>query len=103
MTKNPLLNALAANLYIVLVILMINFGSQYAPADDNRFLAPVAMLSLLTLSVAMMAYIFGYQPFQLYFDGKKKQAVSLFLQTMAIFGGITILILLIVFSGVLGS
>jgi len=59
--------------------------------------APMAMISLFTLSAAVMGYLFGYQPFQLYFDGKKKLAVKLFLQTVAVFGGMTILILMTAF------
>lgn len=73
-----------------------------APKEDS-FLAPVAMISLFTLSAAVMAYLFGYQPFQLYFDNKRKEAVNLFLQTVLIFGLITALFLGLLFSGILSS
>jgi len=45
-----------------------------------------------------MGYLFLYQPFIFYFDGKKKQALDLFFQTLLIFGGITIAVFIFLFS-----
>jgi hypothetical protein len=42
-----------------------------------------------------MAFIFGYQPLLLFLEDKKKDAVSLFLKTVAIFGSITIIMIVI--------
>lgn len=64
---------------------------------EDTLMAPIAAISLLTLSAAVMAYLFCFQPIQLYLDGKKKQGIKLFLSTMGIFGGITILILILMF------
>ena len=97
MTKNPLINALAAALYIVVVASVMYYGLRLA-GETETVIVPIAVISLFTLSAAVMGYLFLYQPLQLYFDGEKKSAVSLFLQTVAIFGGITALILLILFS-----
>jgi len=101
MTKNPLVNAMAALLYILLIVSVMFF----APKNDAAMgvLAPVVALSLFTLSAAVMGYLFLYQPIQLYFDGKKKQAVDLFLKTVAVFGAITVAVLLLAFSGILGK
>jgi hypothetical protein len=63
----------------------------------NDFIMPIIMLSLLVLSVAVMAYIFGYQPLVLFLDNKKKEAISLFLKTVGIFGGITLGVILLYF------
>jgi hypothetical protein len=52
---------------------------------------PMVMLSLLSLSVAVMACIFFYQPVQMYLDGQKPQAAKLLLQTIGYFAGITAL------------
>lgn len=72
------------------------------PNSVNSFIiAPVAAVSLFTLSAAVMGYIFCYQPAELYFDGKKKEAVRLFLRTVAVFAGITTLMLILLFTGVL--
>ena len=100
MTKNPLYNALLAAIYIVVISSAMFYGTKLS-GPDNSVIAPIAAISLFTLSAAVMGYLFGYQPFQLYFDGKKKVAVDLFRQTVAIFGAITILVLAILFSGIL--
>ncbi|HEY4481504.1 MAG TPA: hypothetical protein VI489_01485 [Candidatus Brocadiaceae bacterium] len=98
MTKNPLYNALFASLYIVVIASIMFYGTKLAGPMGNTFLAPIAMISLFTLSAAVMGYLFGYQPFVLYFDGKKKQGLDLFLKTVAVFGGVTIIFLVLLFS-----
>lgn len=98
MTKNPFLNALAASVYIGLVASIMFYGMQHAPKQDSVAI-PIAIISLFTLSAAVMGYLFLYQPIQLFLDGKKKQAVDFFLQTMAAFAGLTALALLGLFSG----
>ncbi len=99
MTKNPVLNAVAANLYITGIGLFMNWGSQVAPKEDT-WLAPIAVISLFTLSAAVMGYLFCYMPFVLFVDGKKKAAVSLFLQTVGVFGVLTLVVLGLAFSGI---
>ena len=99
MTKNPLLNALAATTYIVLIALVLFYGTIFK-VGNNSFMAPIALISLFTLSAAVMGFLFCYQPLQLYFDNKKTQAVNLFLQTLAVFAVITALIFIVLFAGV---
>lgn len=99
MSKNPIINAVSASGYILLVTLVLTFGSRVAPKEDS-VLAPVAFISLLTLSVAVMGYLFIYQPAQLYFGGKKKEGVNLFLKTVIIFAVLTLAFLGLAFSGI---
>ncbi len=99
MSKNPVINGFAASAYIFIVASVMNFGTRMM-SHQNSFMAPVAVLSLFTLSAAVMGYVFCYQPAQLYFDGKKKEAVRLFLQTVVVFACITILMLILLFTGV---
>lgn len=99
MTKNPLLNALAASGYIILISVFMTWGTSFAPKEDTVF-APIAMLSLFTLSAAVMGYVFLYQPAMLYFDGKKKQGIKLLLQTIGSFGVLTVIAIMLMFSGV---
>ena len=99
MSKNPVINGLTASVYIILVALVMNFGTKIMSQPDT-FMAPVAIISLFTLSAAIMGYVFCYQPAQLYFEGKKKQAVRLFLQTIIVFAGITVLTFILLFTGV---
>lgn len=94
MTKNPLLNALAATVYIVIVAAVMFYGTKTAGVKET-IVIPIAMISLFTLSAAVMGYLFLYQPLRLYFDGEKKKAINLFLQTTAIFAVITAVIFLI--------
>ena len=102
MTKNPFLNALSAVAYIAIVASIMFYGMARMPAGPDKSVAvPIAVLSLFTLSAAVMAYIFVSQPLQLYLDGKKKIAINLFLQTLAVFAGITALIFILLYSRIL--
>jgi hypothetical protein len=96
MSKNPFLNAFAAFAYIILIVSVMTWGTKMVHGPDT-FMAPIVVISLFTLSAAVMGYIFCYQPVQLYFDGKKKAAVNLFLHTVAVFGAITAIILAVFF------
>lgn len=100
MTKNPLLNALAGIAYIALVSSIMFFGMQHAESEDTVVI-PIAILSLFSLSAAIMGYIFLFQPVQLYLDGKKKQATTLLLKTILAFAVITSIIFALIISGVL--
>lgn len=93
MTKNPIINALSATAYIAAVSSFMFYGKDLFPKEDNIFM-PITMLSLLVLSVAMMSYFFFFQPVQLYLDGEKKQAADLFLKTVAVFAGATLIALI---------
>jgi hypothetical protein len=100
MTRNPFLNALAATAYIALVACVMFYGGKHG-GPDTSVIAPIAVLSLFTLSAAVMGYLFLYQTLQLFLEDKKKKAVDLFLQTVAVFAGVTVVALGLLFSGVL--
>ncbi len=91
MTRNPLLNAGAAAAYIGAVVLFITYMS--GSDEPDTILAPLAMISLLVLSVLMMAYCFFFQPMQMYLDGQKREAIRLFTQTVAAFAVIVVVLL----------
>ena len=101
MTKNPILNAIAALAYIVIVSSVMFYAPKIGEHGDDSVFAPIAVLSLFTLSAAFMAYVFFYQPFQLYFDGKKKQAIELAFKSFVSFAAVTVIVLALLFSGVL--
>ena len=98
MTKNPFVNALAAALYIGLVGSVMYYGLSRTNQPSVVF--PIAIISLFTLSAAVMGYLFVYSPLQLYLDGETKRAVNLFLQTVGVFAGITLVIILVLFFGI---
>jgi hypothetical protein len=99
-TKNPFINAFAATLYISVVATIPFFGKQLFGSGPDTLLIPIAMISLFTLSAAVMGYLFLYQPLLLLLDGHKKNAVNLFLQTLVTFAGITILLFVLLHFGV---
>ena len=101
MPKNPFLNAGLAGLYIILVTSVMNYASRSGVEDG--FVAPIAFLSLFTLSAAVMGYLFLGEPIQLYLAGQKKQAVSFFLKTLLGFAAFTALIWASTISGVLST
>lgn len=100
MNKKSILNAVLASAYITLVVILINLASKIQTTSSS-FIVPIIMISLFTLSAAVMGYLFVYQPLRLYLDGKKKDAVSMFLQTVAIFACITLIFFILYFVGVL--
>lgn len=101
MTKNPFINALSAAAYIILGVVIMTFGTQPLRNKPDTFFAPIVFLSLLTLSVVVMAFLFFYQPLMLFIEGKKKEAVNLFVKTVGIFAAITAVALILLFSGVI--
>ncbi len=101
MTKNPFVNALSASAYIILGVTIMTFVTQPLRNKPDTFFAPIVFLSLLTLSVAVMAFLFFYQPLMLFIEGKKKEAVSLFVKTVGIFAAITMVALILLFTGLL--
>lgn len=102
MSKNPFYNAFAAIIYILTIVLAINSISDL---ETNEYplslVTPVLVLSLFTLSAAVMGYLFCFQPLRLYLDGKKEEAVKLFLKTVAIFAIIPLTIFLLYFFKVI--
>lgn len=101
MSKNPLVNALSASVYIILVVAVMTWVTQPLKNKPDTFFAPVTVLFVLTLSVAVMAYLFFYQPLQLFIEGKKKEAVDLFVKTVGIFAVFTGVVLILLFSGLI--
>ncbi len=95
MTKNPFYNAGLGLAYIAIVVNAINFGSRWATEEANQnLLLPIGMLSLFVLSASVMGYLFLSQPIIMFLDGKRKEAVNLFVSTVAVFAGVTAVVLL---------
>ena len=101
MSKNPIINALSASAYIILVVSVMTFVTQPLRNKPDTFFAPITFLFVLTLSVSVMAYLFFYQPLLLFIEGKKKEAVNLFVKTVGIFAVITAVVLTLLFSGLI--
>ena len=88
--KNPYLNSIYAELYILILVAGARvFATPNTP--DNNFFDPIVALSILVLSVAIMGFLFIGEPLQLYLSGEKKMAVSFFMKTVLGFAILTIL------------
>ena len=98
MTKNPFYNALFAISYIVVLVTAVNLASTYLEevVGESIFL-PMSVLAMLVLSVALMGYLFFYQPVVMLLDGKREEAVQLFLRTVGAFAVATVLVMLTAF------
>ncbi len=90
MKINPFLNALGAVVYILMVVGIIS-ALQSPNTPDTEILAPVFLLSLFVLSAAVMAFLFFYQPFKLYFDNHRKEALVYFMKTVGYFATVVLL------------
>jgi hypothetical protein len=99
MTKNPFINASAAALYIVVVSTVLFYGPK--GSGEDTVAAPIALLSLFTLSAAVMGYLFLYPSVQLYLEGRKSASAKLLGQTIGVFGLITAVALAVLFSGLI--
>jgi len=93
MSKNPIINALGASAYIIFIVSVMTFVTQPLRNKPDTFFAPITFLSVLTLSVVVMGFLFFYQPLMLFIDGKKKEAINLFIKTLGVFGVITAVVL----------
>ena len=101
MSKNPIINAIGAASYIGIVVTVMNFISQTHKNKPDTAYAPLVFLSVLTLSVTVMAYLFFYQPLQLFIEGKKKEALNLFVQTVGVFAIFTVVVLTLLLVGLI--
>ena len=87
MTKNPYANAVFAALYIVFIVhVMTTISTYIQDGSGNKILIPMTFLSLFVFSAVVMGFLFVLEPIGMYIDGKKHEAVTFFLKTVATFG-----------------
>lgn len=85
MKKNLILlslfNAIGVAVYIFLVSLVIQNGEKIFGKMDSSW-GPIVFLLLFILSAAITGFLVVGRPILFYIDGKKAEAVSLFLYTI---------------------
>lgn len=101
MSKNPFVNAFSASAYIVFVVSVMTLVTQPLKNKPDTFAAPMMVMFVLTLSVAIMAFLFFYQPLLLFIEGKKREAINLFVKTVGVFAIVTAVVLILLFSGLI--
>ncbi len=80
-TKNALINALAAIVYIAVVATVINYVPKFL-GDKNGLLGSIAFLLIFVVSAAVMGLTIFGRPILWYLDGFKKEAVRLAFYTI---------------------
>ena len=96
MTTNPFYNALFAISYIVCLVTGFNLAATHLEGViKETILLPMGALGILVFSVALMGFLFFYQPILIILDGKREEGLKLFLRTVAIFGVATVVVILI--------
>ncbi len=97
-TPSPLRNAILAALYIVGIVSVISSFEKFFGQTEDTIMAPMVMLSLLVLSVAIMGYLFVYEPLRLYLDGRKEEALPFFGKTIGIFAVCALIFVALLFA-----
>ena len=89
MKPSPYVNAILAAAYIVGIVFVIQTFTSYTAPQKTLYI-PIGMLGLLVLSTAVMSYLFGFEPFRLYFDNKREEALAFFGRTLGTFAVIVV-------------
>ena len=97
MQWNPFLNAFGASAYVWGIGLLISHLSRLHHDTPDNLVGSVSALSLLVFSAAVMGFLFFYRPVAFLIENKAREAISFFLQTLAVFGAITFLVILTIF------
>ena len=98
MTPNPFYNALFAISYIVTLVSVAILTPKLLGGPEESIIYPMIGLSIFVLSAAVMAYLFFYQPVVMLIEGKRDEAVKLFLKTVGIFACATLVLLVVSIS-----
>lgn len=95
--RMALINALCAALYVAAIGDLMYVGPRSFVRHDPGPIAPIAILLLFVLSVAVMGLLFFGRPIYWYLEGQKKESVHLAVATVSIFSLITFFVLGVLF------
>ena len=96
--KSALINALLMAAYVVAIASFLFYVPKFFDAGKpDTVLVPITMLLLFVLSAAITGTLMFGQPVLWYLEGKKKESISLFTYTLAIFFIIVIIALFMLF------
>lgn len=87
------LNSLGVLVYVSLVVLFMRNAKNIFGENDN-FLTGVMVLLLFILSALVTGFLVLGRPAMLYFDGKKKEGVTLLIYTTISLAVILVLVIL---------
>ena len=78
--KKPFLYALAAALYIVVVVFVVQVVTSLLKSQNGTIMIPMTMLSLFVLSAAVMGFLFLSEPLYLLVENRKKKLLLFLLK-----------------------
>jgi hypothetical protein len=79
-----LLHAVGVAVYVaVIVVIMQNVGRWFPSDNDHRLIGPMVFLLLFVISAAITGTLVLGRPLLAYLDGRKSEAVALFLATVS--------------------
>ena len=82
--SNSIIDAGLTTLYIILVVSFLNSGSIiFGDVPDKSIYVPIIMLLTLVVSASITGFLVLGRPILWYWDGIKKEAVQLFVATLA--------------------
>lgn len=82
--KNALIDTIGTTLYVILVVTFIFSLGGFSGEPEDNIIIPIAMLLLFVFSAGLTGMMVFGKPLMWYLDGKKKEAVSLVVYTLAI-------------------
>lgn len=86
------LNALGTALYVVFVASFLSYTPVlFGSVPEKTVFIPIAMLLLLVFSASLTGLLVLGRPIMWYLDGKKKEAVTLFMATLGFLFLLTLL------------
>jgi len=80
--KLSLRNSLATAVYVVIVVLILQNAEKVFGTMRN-IIGPIAFLLLFVTSAAITGFLVLGQPIMLYSDNQKREAIKLFIYTVA--------------------
>lgn len=83
--KKPFIHALAAALYIVMIVLVMRDVISFLRDKQDTIVIPMTMLALFVLSAAVMGFVFLSEPVKLFIENRKQEAVDFFAKTVGFF------------------
>lgn len=92
MPQSPFVNATLTAAYIVGIAFTMGVFTS-VKSLESTLLIPIGVLGLFVLSTATMGFLFVYEPLRLYFDNKRKEAVTFFFKTLGTFAVLVIVYL----------
>lgn len=93
--NNPFFHALGATAYIVGISAFLFYVPERTFGPEDTVFAPIMMLSLLVLSVAVMGFLFWYEPIRLFAEGQKSAALHFLGKTIVWFAALTAVVVLL--------